>query len=417
MYKSGLGDVEATVSACMIVKSAGDEEDERLLTQALESIKDFVDEIIFVDTGSKGRAIEIARSFGAVVYEHTWDPWDFSAARNKAMEYCTKEWIFIIDLDEKLMFAPGATPRMMKLWLGGMPKEKNGGAIVLHDIQKNKVAMRMNTARFFRKGHVKYEQIIHNAPQLEGGGYYCNITGINHYGYDLSPEKMNLKELRTRGGLFKRLEQDPTDYLAYFYLCQLCAVCDKPEEAILYAKKYVEHKEELGPEKFNPCIYYTMIHNYLALKKVDEANECLTAGLQMIPEDLDLAFAETELGVFASDKDKVWRGARRYLKWYEEYQKHPETGEGRFMYTNSPEAKGFVTFNLIQCGLMEGFGNIKILEQTLPECEESMRNELISNLATVLKQFGIEMEVKFTDVPKPDGVGLPSQEILKQLEV
>jgi len=56
-----------TISLCMIVK-----DEEEFLAQCLESVKDVVDEMIIVDTGSKDRTIEIAKSYGAKVYEHPW---------------------------------------------------------------------------------------------------------------------------------------------------------------------------------------------------------------------------------------------------------------------------------------------------------------------------------------------------------
>jgi len=56
-----------TISLCMIVK-----DEEEFLAQCLESVKGVVDEMIIVDTGSKDRTIEIAKSYGAKVYEHPW---------------------------------------------------------------------------------------------------------------------------------------------------------------------------------------------------------------------------------------------------------------------------------------------------------------------------------------------------------
>ncbi|MDQ1329356.1 MAG: hypothetical protein QG641_2645, partial [Candidatus Poribacteria bacterium] len=45
-----------TLSACMIVKN-----EEKLLEQCLESVKDVVNEIIIVDTGSTDNTVEIAK--------------------------------------------------------------------------------------------------------------------------------------------------------------------------------------------------------------------------------------------------------------------------------------------------------------------------------------------------------------------
>ena len=86
-----------TISVCLIVKN-----EEEFLPQCLESIKDVVDEIIVVDTGSTDRTVEIAKSFGAKVYHHAWEN-DFSKHRNQSIGYASSDWIFILDADEKVV--------------------------------------------------------------------------------------------------------------------------------------------------------------------------------------------------------------------------------------------------------------------------------------------------------------------------
>ena len=80
----------------MIVKN-----EEKFLSQSLNSIKDHVDELIIVDTGSTDRTVEIAEGFGAKVYHHPWEN-DFSKHRNQSISYASGDWILIIDADEEL---------------------------------------------------------------------------------------------------------------------------------------------------------------------------------------------------------------------------------------------------------------------------------------------------------------------------
>ena len=82
------------ISLCMIVKN-----EERFLAECLESVKDVVDEICIVDTGSTDRTVEIARSYGAKIEFHEWRK-DFAWARNKALEMATRRWTFVLDADE-----------------------------------------------------------------------------------------------------------------------------------------------------------------------------------------------------------------------------------------------------------------------------------------------------------------------------
>ena len=76
-------------------------DEERFLSEALESVRGVVDEICIVDTGSRDTTLEIARGAGARVREIVWED-DFSAARNAALEMATRRWIFVLDADERL---------------------------------------------------------------------------------------------------------------------------------------------------------------------------------------------------------------------------------------------------------------------------------------------------------------------------
>ena len=65
------------------------------------SIRPVCDEIVVVDTGSTDDTVAVAESFGAVVAHRPWDD-DFAAARNRALDLATGEWILYIDADEQL---------------------------------------------------------------------------------------------------------------------------------------------------------------------------------------------------------------------------------------------------------------------------------------------------------------------------
>ena len=86
---------QPTVSAVLIVK---DEED--VLEASLESVQ-WCDEIVVYDTGSTDGTLDIARRLATTVVEGYWDA-DFGAARNRALEHATGEWVLTIDADEVL---------------------------------------------------------------------------------------------------------------------------------------------------------------------------------------------------------------------------------------------------------------------------------------------------------------------------
>ncbi len=82
------------ISACYIVR-----DDAVHLKKSIESIRDAVDEIIVVDTGSHDDTVAAAQTCGAAVYEFPWAD-DFAAARNAALSRATGDWIVFIDADE-----------------------------------------------------------------------------------------------------------------------------------------------------------------------------------------------------------------------------------------------------------------------------------------------------------------------------
>lgn len=83
-----------TISLCMIVKN-----EEKVLARCLNSIKDLMDEIIIVDTGSTDRTREIAAKYTDKVYDFVWVN-DFSAARNFAFSKASCDYIYSADADE-----------------------------------------------------------------------------------------------------------------------------------------------------------------------------------------------------------------------------------------------------------------------------------------------------------------------------
>jgi len=82
------------LSACYIVKDAAN-----ALGKSLQSLRDSVDEIIVVDTGSVDASMETARQAGAKVYSYSWQD-DFAAARNFALGKAGGDWIVFLDADE-----------------------------------------------------------------------------------------------------------------------------------------------------------------------------------------------------------------------------------------------------------------------------------------------------------------------------
>ena len=84
------------ISLCMIVKN-----EENVIDRCLNCVKDVVDEMIIVDTGSTDNTIAKAESLGAKIYNFQWID-DFAEARNFSFSKATKDYILWLDADDVL---------------------------------------------------------------------------------------------------------------------------------------------------------------------------------------------------------------------------------------------------------------------------------------------------------------------------
>ena len=85
-----------TLSVAMIVKNESQD-----LAQCLETVKDWVDEIVILDSGSSDNTKEIALSYGAKFYENT-DWQGFGKQRRLAQQYVTGDYVLWLDADERV---------------------------------------------------------------------------------------------------------------------------------------------------------------------------------------------------------------------------------------------------------------------------------------------------------------------------
>ena len=83
-----------TLGLCMIVKNESE-----TLARALDGIKDVVDEIVIVDTGSSDNTVDIALGYTDKVYSFEW-VYDFSAARNFGLSKMTTDYWMWLDADD-----------------------------------------------------------------------------------------------------------------------------------------------------------------------------------------------------------------------------------------------------------------------------------------------------------------------------
>jgi glycosyltransferase involved in cell wall biosynthesis/tetratricopeptide (TPR) repeat protein len=84
------------LAAVLIVR-----DEEAVLGECLDSLRDLADQTVVVDTGSVDASVQIARAHGAEVLHRAWDA-DFSAPRNLGLDHARGQWILYLDADERV---------------------------------------------------------------------------------------------------------------------------------------------------------------------------------------------------------------------------------------------------------------------------------------------------------------------------
>ena len=87
---------QPTVGILLIVKNEANN-----LTQCLDSVSSFADQIVVVDSGSSDSTIKIAQKYTQYVYTHS-DWKGFGIQRQRAQKYLKTDWILALDADESV---------------------------------------------------------------------------------------------------------------------------------------------------------------------------------------------------------------------------------------------------------------------------------------------------------------------------
>ena len=89
-------DVSQQLTLAMIVK-----DDELGVAETIASVRNIVDEIVVLDTGSSDQTATIAEQNGARVIRSEWQD-DFSAARNECLSHINSRWVLWLDAGETM---------------------------------------------------------------------------------------------------------------------------------------------------------------------------------------------------------------------------------------------------------------------------------------------------------------------------
>ena len=164
------------LSACYIVRN-----EEKNLPISLNSVKQAVDEIIVVDTGSTDNTKAVAQSYGVKLYDYHWQN-DFSAPRNYAIDQAQGEWILFLDADET--FPVPLDRERLLLYLDSVP-DKEMILLNRHNIDNLAQQHRFNTdwsPRIFRNRYdLRYQGRVHEYVKKVDGDLQVGYAPMEFY--------------------------------------------------------------------------------------------------------------------------------------------------------------------------------------------------------------------------------------------
>jgi len=302
-----------TISACLIVKN-----EEKFLPQCLESIKNAVDEIIIVDTGSTDRTVEIAESYGAKVYHHPWRN-SFSEARNHSLSYATCDWILQIDADESLEQAD--IPLLHSLI---RTDSHNAILVAIYSTLPGGQSKHYFT-RVFRRGKARFEGVVHNQLVFEGNAHQSEIR-IQHYGYNLPETEMQKKYKRTGDLLRQQLAENPNNAFALANLIRNYrneGNYDKVIELCEMGLNNLASQKDITSINHKQRIYIDLIYAMVNKKQLDRAAEICKDAIKETPDSLDILFAMGEIFLKKGYYDDGLHTFKKYLVTKEKENKNP----------------------------------------------------------------------------------------------
>ncbi len=324
---------DQTMSLCMIVK-----DEEAMLGDCLAAVRDHVDELIVVDTGSTDRTVEIATELGARVLHHEWTG-DFAEARNVSFDAATSDWILYLDADEILVDGDG--PRLRELigrtWREAFFLSETNHTGRLGDgtaVNHNAMRLFRNRPEYRFEGRI-HEQIAQTLPGFLPERLEITTVRVEHYGYlgevraakDKSRRNLELLERQAAEGLDTPFQ--------HFNLGSEYAAIDDDEAALAaFERAYagVMHDPARLSYGFLPALCQRLVK---ALRQCDRHGEAIERGdelLAMLPGFTDIVFEQALAALALEDEDRAAELLERCLEWGDAPDRYTATvGSGTFL--------------------------------------------------------------------------------------
>lgn len=229
------------LSACWIVRNEG-----LKLRHSISSVKEQVDELIVVDTGSTDDTVEAAKELGAIVFEQPWHD-NFSDPRNLALEHAGGDWIVFLDADEyfanetavnirpSIEIAVGQKKNLLLINLVNIDEDNHNA--VIDSTFLCRIYKKLDGIRYVGRIH---EELAASDPRALEKTLIVppNVLTINHTGYSRTVNRD--KAQRNLKMLLAELDETDRPERIYGYLAQCYNGLDDFDNAEKYARLAIE---------------------------------------------------------------------------------------------------------------------------------------------------------------------------------
>jgi len=281
----------------MIVKN-----EEAVLARCLDSVKNVVDEIVIVDTGSTDSTKAIAANYTNKIFDFEWVQ-DFSAARNAAFSYATCDYQMWLDADDVFPEESVEKLRLLKANLDPTVDIVTMKYFTNFDEHDNPILISTRERIFKRRNGYAWQDPVHEFIPMAGNIFYSDIE-VHH-------RKEGQDRASTRNlDIYKNHEQSGkafTPRQLYYYARELKDHAQWVSAAYYFAK-FLDTGKGWIEDNIGACYNLSICYNALG-----DEHKVLPTLLKSFEYDAPRAEICCEIGYH-------YKRAKQYataIKWYQ----------------------------------------------------------------------------------------------------
>lgn len=293
----------------MIVKN-----EEGVIARCLNSVKDIVDEIIIVDTGSADHTKEIVKGFTDKIFDFNWIN-DFSAARNYSYSKATMDFILWLDADDVVLEEDRAKFKQLKRCLDPMVDIVMMKYNVGFDAKGNVTFSYSRERLSKRSGNYSWCEPVHECIQLSG-----NIINVD---ICITHKKINTPEPGRNLFIYKKIVSQGEELTprGLYYFARELKDSGRYDDAIEYFNRFLDSEKGWIEDNITACSELAKCYS----ANNDNKNS-LKALLRSLEYDVPRAELCCQIGYYYKNKGNYGQA----LFWFDlaTKLKKPENGWG-----------------------------------------------------------------------------------------